>query len=779
MPNKPNIPALPLSRIKTPANSNGFSDLRLFRFPVLVCCCLALFMPPRWAGAAGGDLIIYADDTLLNGWQNWSWNTTADLSSTAYVHTGSRSIKVTYTAPWAGFRLNHDAFCDSSYTHLNFWMNGGTQGGRTISVRALIKNVEQSAVALDNYIEGGAIAAATWSRVSIPLADLGVANTCDMTGFWLQEAGGSAQTPFYIDDIALLGSPPPAIVNLSVNANQVVRVVDDRLFGINTAVWDGALNTPETIALLQAIDNKILRFPGGSGADAYHWQTNTSDGNNWQWASNFDAFANVARSSGAQAFITVNYGSGTPQEAADWVRYSNITKNYGFKYWEIGNENYGSWENDLQVRPHDPFRYAQLTKNYMFQMKAIDPTIKIGVAVIDGEDSYANYTDHPATNPRTGVAHNGWTPVLLATLKSLNVVPDFVIYHRYEQEPGNEGDAFLLQAAKGWKIAAAGLRQQLTDYLGATSGNVELVATENNSVSYNPGKQTTSLVNGLYLADSLGTIMQTEFNALAWWDLRNSQEAANNNSGLLYGWRQYGDYGIMSGLNDLYPAYSAMAVMAGFARGGDQIVTATSNYDLLSVYAAKRTNGKLSLLVINKSPSNLQTATIRLTGFTPQANATVVAYGIPQDEAARTGAGNPNPASATFSGAANTFTTAFAPYSVTVISLANGAIPVDTDGDGIADSVDNCTLVANANQRDTDQDGYGNLCDADLNNDLIVNSIDLGLFKKCYLKQSADAQCARPQDADINGDGIANVIDLGLFKMLYLKPVGPRGLLSQ
>jgi alpha-N-arabinofuranosidase len=778
MPNKANIFALPLSLIIIAVNRKGFSDLHLFRFPVLVCFCLALFLSPHRVGAADGDLVVYSDDSLLSGWQNWSWNTTADLSSPAYSHTGSSSIKVTYTAPWAGFRLNHDAFCDSSYTHLSFWINGGAQGGRTISVRGLINNVEQSAIALDNYIEGGAIAAATWRKVSIPLANLGVANTCDMTGFWLQEAGGSAQAPFYVDDIALLASPPPAIVNLSVNANHLVRVVDDRLFGVNTAVWDGALNTPETITLLQAIDNKILRFPGGSAADAYHWQTNTSDGNNWQWATNFDAFANVARSTGAQAFITVNYGSGTPQEAADWVRYANITKKYGFKYWEIGNENYGSWENDLQVRPHDPFRYAQRTKDYMAQMKAIDPTIKLGVVLIEGEDAYANYTDHPATNPRTGVAHNGWTPVLLSTLKSLSIVPDFVIYHRYEQEPGNEGDAFLLQAAKGWKTVAAGLRQQLSDYLGAASVNVEIVATENNSVSYNPGKQTTSLVNGLYLADSLGTIMQTEFKALAWWDLRNSQESANNNSGILYGWRQYGDYGIMSAMNDLYPTYSAIAVVAGVARGGDQIITAGSDYDLLSVYAAKRSNGKLSLLVINKSPSVRLTASIQLIGFTPQANATLISYGIPQDEAARTGAGNPNPESAVFSGAATTFTRAFAPYSVTVISLANGAIPVDTDGDGIADLEDNCTLVANANQRDTDQDGYGNFCDADLNNDLIVNTIDLGLFKKCYLKQSADAQCQSPPDADINGDGIANVIDLGLFKKMYLNPPGPRGLLE-
>src|SRR5262249_25635035 len=156
------------------------------------------------------------------------------------------------------------------------------------------------------------------------------------------------------------------------------------------------------------------------------------------WATGFDQFANIAVPQGSQAFITANYGSGTPQEAADWVRYSNVTKGYGFKYWEIGNECYGSWEDDLNTPAHDPDTYAVRAKDYITQMKAVDPTIKVGVVVVTGEDSFANNTSHPATNPRTGQVHNGWTPVLLTTLKSLGVTPDFVIDHLYTQAPGAE-----------------------------------------------------------------------------------------------------------------------------------------------------------------------------------------------------------------------------------------------------------------------------------------------------------------------------------------------------
>jgi hypothetical protein len=307
----------------------------------------------------------------------------------------------------------------------------------------------------------------------------------------------------------------------------------------------------------------------------------------------------------------------------------------------------------------------------MAAMKAIDPTIKIGVVVVTGEDSFANYTDHPATNPRTGQVHNGWTPVLLSTLKSLGVTPDYLIYHRYEQGPGEESDALLLQKARTWPNDAADLRQQLTDYLGAAGASVELVCTENNSVYSSPGKQSTSLVNGLYWADSLGSLLQTEFRGMVWWDLRNGQDTGQNNSPSLYGWRQYGDYGIMSYANDLYPTYYIAKLLSRFARGGDKVVQATSDYSLLSVYATRRTGttNRLALLVINKSPTSTLTARFALTNFIPGTSIAVNRYGIAQDEAARTGVGSPDVKTYNTTGAAKSFKFTFPPYSATVLVL--------------------------------------------------------------------------------------------------------------
>jgi alpha-N-arabinofuranosidase len=617
------------------------------------------------------DQPIYTD-ALINGWENWSW-ASVNLGASSPVHGGTKSISVSAGA-WQAIYLHHAPFDSSNYTHLNFWIHGGSTGGQRLLVQAQLNGTPQPAVGLVP------LAANTWQQITLSLSALGAASKPNLDGFWIQDSSGTMQPTFYVDDIALIAPPPPTSVTLAVDAAQIIRTVDSRHFGLNAAVWDSVFDTPNTVSLLTDMDNRALRFPGGSLSDEYHWATNTTLNNTWTWATSFDKFANVARATNAQVFVTVNYGSGTPTEAADWVRYSNVSKGYGFKYWEVGNENYGTWERDNNPRPNDPFTYATRFKDYFQQMKAVDQTIKIGAVVVTGEDSYANYTDHPALNPRTGQTHHGWTPVMLATLTQLGVTPDFIIFHRYAQGPFAENDAGLLHSSGTWADDARDLRQQLTDYLGATGAGVELVCTENNSVYTQPGKQTTSLVNGLFLADSLCLAMQTEFNAVIWWDIRNAQETGNNNSAALYGWRQYGDYGITSGANpatpaDRYPTFYVAKLLKHFARGGDQIVRTTSSYNELAAYATKRANGNLTLLVINKHATTAFSANVAVSGYTPVSSAVVYSYGIPQDEAARTGSGSADIAQTSIANAGTSFSYAFPPYSATVITLTASSQP--------------------------------------------------------------------------------------------------------
>ncbi len=93
---------------------------------------------------------------------------------------------------------------------------------------------------------------------------------------------------------------------------------------------------------------------------------------------------------------------------------------------------------------------------------------------------------------------------------------------------------------------------------------------------------------------------------------------------------------------------------------------------------------------------------------------------------------------------------------------------IDSDGDGVFDNQDNCTLLSNASQLDVDGDGYGNACDADFNNDNVTNFPDVGLF-------AVDFQSEGVLQTDLNGDGVVNFVDLATLRDFYLLPPGPSG----
>jgi alpha-N-arabinofuranosidase len=624
--------------------------------------------------SAQTSLPVYTDQ-LVNGFQDWGW-ATHNYANTSPVHSGSDSVSVTIaTANFDGLQICRAAGTDvdsTPYASLSFWINGGASGGQQLKVYGLLhigstQNVGQLTVTLAKLPTND------WQQITLPLSSLGVANKTNFTGFVIQSSIGATQPTYYVDDIQLNANPPPPLVHVGVNAAQPLRSADARWFGLNTAIWDGYFDTSYTSNALSELGTQILRFPGGSASDDYHWATDTSGTNTWTWGTSFANFIHIATNAGVQAIITANYGDGTPQEAAAWVGYANVTNHCNFKYWEVGNENYGTWENDANVNPHDPYTYAVRAAQYITQMRAADPTIKIGVPVVTGEDNNNNGYTNPVYNARTSSYHFGWTPVVLATLKSLGVAPDFLIYHVYP-EYQTDSDPVLLQDSANWAPDAANLRQQINDYVGTGGTNIELICTENNADSDNGGKQSTSIVNGLYLADSLAQLMKTEFNGFVWWDLRNGQNTTNADfDSSLYGWRTYGDLGIIGNANTRYPTFYTFKLMQYFARPGDSVLNATSDYSLLSSYATRKADGALAVLFINKSGVTNLNAQITLTNFIPWPTGTARSFGIAQDEATRTNSAVPGAqdiATNSLANAATNFTASFPPYSATLITLA-------------------------------------------------------------------------------------------------------------
>lgn len=415
-----------------------------------------------------------------------------------------------------------------------------------------------------------------------------------------------------------------------VDAGSPLGTLPSQAFGINTAVWDSHKTDPAIPGLLSAAGINMMRFPGGSTADTYHWTP-----------SDTDTIMNVVHNSGAQAIFTANYGSGTPAEAAGWVNYTNNIKHYGVKYWEIGNENYGPWENG----DHSPTDYGNAFLRFASAMKAEDPSIKIGAVLACGND-YWNWN----------------VPVL----KIIAHKVDFVICHWYPQEPGNESDSGLLASTSQIAGIVSSVRGLLNQYAGSDTSRIQILTTETNSVTFHPGKQTVSIVNALFAADDVMTWLEQGTTSVDWWAMHNGSMYNNNNSLGLYGSSSYGDYGFLSygttnepAVNTPFPSYYGIQMLTHLGKPGDQMVSSSSNTGLVTTHAVKLANGDLAILLINKSPSTSYNMNVLVSGYAPSNQASVYFYGQQSTTIS----------SGSRTGVSNNFIQTIPPYSLTTLVM--------------------------------------------------------------------------------------------------------------
>lgn len=117
-------------------------------------------------------------------------------------------------------------------------------------------------------------------------------------------------------------------------------------------------------------------------------------------------------------------------------------------------------------------------------------------------------------------------------------------------------------------------------------------------------------------------------------------------------------------------------------------------------------------------------------------------------------------------------------FAFSTVSFA-GPPCTDTDGDTICDTDDNCTLISNAGQRDDDLDGYGNLCDTDLDQDCISGTLDAGQISGTWLQgppwNPNPVGNGTTGAFDIDQDNIIGTLDAGQISGNWLGPPGPSG----
>ena len=214
----------------------------------------------------------------------------------------------------------------------------------------------------------------------------------------------------------MLGKTLASPTELTVDVSQVLSDVSNNPVGIsiNFLRVDPAITQP-----LKELKVGSLRFPEGGISNFYLFDKDNpakakaslqdpnirstrdflvnADGT-YKATLSFDDFMSVCQSIAAEPFIIVGIDAmvytgtethATPEEvqeaAVEWVRYANIVKGYGIKYWEIGNEN-DLHNGGKSNKNWTAEKYANTVVQFSRAMKSVDPSIKIGANGMSGSE---------------------------------------------------------------------------------------------------------------------------------------------------------------------------------------------------------------------------------------------------------------------------------------------------------------------------------------------------------------------------------------------------------
>jgi len=400
-------------------------------------------------------------------------------------------------------------------------------------------------------------------------------------------AGEGSRGTYRVDNVRLTNDrvakvkEDPAKVSVSVKGSDRVltQKINPGIFGINVALWDGDLLKPATEKYMKEVNHHVLRYPGGLRADDDHWEEMLKKKD---FHVDTDEFTEFLKKMGdVEAMYTVNFGSGTAEEAAKWVAHVK-NKKAPVKLWEIGNELYGNWH------PHHctPDEYGKKAREFAIQMKKADPEAKItAVWMLDGD-------------------WNG------GVFKHLKDVVDGVNVHHYPQNTGQQNDAGLLAAPQTLNEILPAVRHQIEEF-GVSGKKYEIWLTEWNSVDFEPGPQTLTIVNALFVADYLGMLAVHNIEQASYWDVHNDMTP------------QGGDYGYLSrtgapdGDNVPRPSYWAFK-MASQSLGRGSLLESGTGDDRVTSYLSSD-GKKKSLMIVNKYPKTVADITIDIPGFAGKA----------------------------------------------------------------------------------------------------------------------------------------------------------------
>ncbi len=410
--------------------------------------------------------------------------------------------------------------------------------------------------------------------------------------------------------------------------------------GVNTAAWDTNFPDSAISSDLSAAGTGLLRYPGGSYADGYLWQSNTYNGS-VQPVSFAQYSGQVDAISGGQKFVTVNYGSDTAASAGAWAKQAATTSGQGVSLWEIGNEVYGSWETDNHTNPHTAASYASNGLPYMQAIKAADPNAQVCY----------DYGMDGALAPGSGVDNwQAWNSTILqADAASLDCAD--VHWYPINGVP-TESVQSIMELIDNIPAAAAEVKSTL-----ATYDPTEYFVVGETNMSQTANAWNEQPVGALFSAANALEWLSFGAQSVDWWDVHN------------YG-TPTADFGMFSSgtggeptVDTPYAPYYGYQLASKLAVHGAKISTLAVSTPNIYGYSSALPGGSYAVMLVNADPSNTYTVSTSSLGITSLAE-TEYSYS----------AASPTVTSSAFSGS----TLSIPAESVVVLTNGSGTTPTES-----------------------------------------------------------------------------------------------------
>jgi len=465
-----------------------------------------------------------------------------------------------------------------------------------------------------------------------PAVDPAIANTI---GFFLDDWQPRTFTAPAYTETAISAA---AGVTVTVDASDIITKIPLSEFGQNANTWMTPMVTePIFINHTTNLKPHVIRFPAGSGSDAYFWNRTQGDNptnapakiinkdgvltepgygygrtsNNWQ--ATLDNYYDMLQQTGNQGLLTVNYGyarygtgpnpvAAAAHLAADWVRYDNGRT----KYWEIGNENFGDWEWGYRINPATNQDgqpeyltgqlYAQHFKVFADSMKKaateIGKTIYIGAVTVEA----------PATESWQTNTVRTWNTTMIPELNNVN---DFYVVHSYFTPYNTNSTATdILGFAKS---VPGNIMNYVTQTITSKSATIKPVVMDEWNMFATGSMQQVSNVSGLFSVIVMGENIKNKYGLSARWDMLN-------------GWDNGNDHGLFSsgdepGISKWSPRPSFYYLYYFKKLLGDRMVANTvTGSSSLQAYSSTFTSGESNVALVNTSAA-VQVVEVKMKNF--------------------------------------------------------------------------------------------------------------------------------------------------------------------